>query len=231
MPSKTKIIAFAALTAIVVGAAAAHAFGPDNNARFMGPGGFAGPSGFAGPGRFGPPSGSGPMMANRGYGNLFTRMDTDKDGAITRKEADAARAKEFSRFDTDGNGKITAAEIDAAMEKRIQIIRTRMRYRMLGRFDSDGNGEISTEEFNSRPIMIFERADTNGDNKITRDEAGAMAMNARAMMRGMNRGQSRMFQRQNGMRMMRGQNQRQRQMFQQQQGGQRYGRGWFQQSQ
>ncbi len=65
----------------------------------------------------------------------FDRLDTNKDGVITRAEMEARRAERFAKIDTNGDGIISLEEFNARAEARFT------------RADKDGNGEITKQEF------------------------------------------------------------------------------------
>ena len=51
----------------------------------------------------------------------WTRVDTDKDGMVSREEAkaDAPRlSRDFDKVDTDGNGQVTREELEAAGKQK-----------------------------------------------------------------------------------------------------------------
>jgi Ca2+-binding EF-hand superfamily protein len=129
-------------------------------------------------------------------------MDANKDGAVTRQEFDAARARveaehraksaerreqAFDRLDTNKDGRITTEEMTAlrAMvqskmaERRVQRpVQGPVQGRgtaggPLGRIDTSGDGKISKDEWLARPDPMFDRGDANKDGRLTREEAAA----------------------------------------------------------
>ena len=65
---------------------------------------------------------------------FFDRIDLNRDGAISREEAFAARSRHFERLDADNNGVISLEEFSAMAERRFQ------------RHDLDGDGRVTREE-------------------------------------------------------------------------------------
>lgn len=118
---------------------------------------------------------------------MFARLDANKDGFITKQEADAARGqmaakiakaakrfdgnKMFDRLDTNKDGKITPAEADAVRNARAAA---------KGGQSAKGGGSA----------RLFARLDTNKDGSITRAEfdAAASRMNARLEKAALGRG-------------------------------------------
>lgn len=117
----------------------------------------------------------------------FARVDADRDGFVTKAEADAAmqafrgkraekrterREHRFERLDTDGNGAITRAEWDAAQAKRQQRVAAR---------DHDGDGRHDRARFGHRGMAgfgghMFETADANKDGRVSLQEAQTAAL-------------------------------------------------------
>jgi Ca2+-binding EF-hand superfamily protein len=123
----------------------------------------------------------------------FTKLDTNRDGSITKAEADAARQasrtkraehiKErredrrehaFERLDSNADGAISRAEWDAAGAQREQRMASR---------DGNGDGRPDRRNF-SRGGMhgmaglgghMFDMADGNKDGRVTLQEAQAAA--------------------------------------------------------
>ena len=118
----------------------------------------------------------------------FARVDTNRDGFVTKAEADAAmqafrgkrgekraewRGQAFERLDTNRDGSITRAEWDAAQAQRQQRVAAR---------DQNGDGRPDAKGFGHRGMMggfgghMFEMADTNRDGRVSLQEAQAAAL-------------------------------------------------------
>ena len=111
---------------------------------------------------------------------MFARLDTNKDGVITKTEADAMKgqveqkfekvaqrmdpAKAFARLDTNNDGKITQAEADAVVAARAA---------------KAGKSANAKEHGFAR---LFARADTNKDGVISRAEFEAVTGQMKARM-------------------------------------------------
>lgn len=93
-------------------------------------------------------------------GDRLMQMDTNGDGAITRAEAEQARAVIFARLDTDSDGFLSAEERAAAPGggRGIEVA------------DADRDGRVSRDEAMSQPYRMFERLDSNSDGVIGADE-------------------------------------------------------------
>jgi Ca2+-binding EF-hand superfamily protein len=122
----------------------------------------------------------------------FARLDTNRDGSLTKAEADAARQafrsqrgerraerredrreNAFARMDTDKNGAISRTEWDAASAQREQPWAAR---------DRDGDGRRDGRKGGRGTGMggfgghMFEMADANRDGRVTLQEAQAAAL-------------------------------------------------------
>jgi len=105
--------------------------------------------------------------------SMFDRLDTNRDGVLTKDEVRAARAEMFDRIDTNRDGVVTVAEIEAAKASRqersakrlarLAELRAQMQTpsERLAAMDKDGDGKITREEFvNQSPW--FDRMQKNG---------------------------------------------------------------------
>lgn len=97
---------------------------------------------------------------------ILAMVDGDKDGKITRAEADAHRDAQFAKFDADNNGSLDENEYLALMED----FRRQMMLARFKRHDVDGDGVISKDEMGTRISHMFERMDRNDDGVIEGDE-------------------------------------------------------------
>lgn len=162
MSFKKPLIVTIAGTALLISASSAFAFGQEGHGGGMG----------------------GPFGRHAGK-NIFKKLDLNKDGVITRQEAEQARADRFTKMDADGDGTVTVAEIDQAIEKKMRRMKVRLRYKLLSKLDSDGDGQITKQEFDSKPMRLFDRADKNGDGEVTKQEARQMMKRGRHFMKRM----------------------------------------------
>lgn len=154
--TRTKKITLSVIAIVALGATTAYAFGPERGGKGM----------------WG--HGGGMHKGMRGGKKLFKKLDTDKDGIVTRQEAEAGRDKQFAKMDQNSDGVVSVAEIDAIIEKRMRRMQIRMRYKMLGKMDSNGDGQVAKAEFDKKAMAMFERADRDGDGQVTRKEARRM---------------------------------------------------------
>lgn len=128
----------------------------------------------------------------------FARLDTNKDGFVTRAESDAVRSTirervekrvehrgeaMFERMDANKDGSISRAEFDAAHQsmagkhggpgKRIHMMHGAMSGRMFEMADSDKDGRVSLAEATNAAAAHFDKADSNRDGTLTGDEMRA----------------------------------------------------------
>jgi Ca2+-binding EF-hand superfamily protein len=104
--------------------------------------------------------------ADRMAQHMLARIDTDKDGKISKAEIDAESAALFKRLDKNADGKIASDEV--------------RHHRwggkgagMLGRMDTDKDGNITKAEFTTAEDQMFQKLDANGDGVISQDEMQA----------------------------------------------------------
>ncbi|WP_294323409.1 EF-hand domain-containing protein [uncultured Sphingomonas sp.] len=95
------------------------------------------------------------------------------DGVLTREEALARADRRFDALDTDHDGKITAAE-RAAMPQRPQPTGDGPMQgpgghrgdRMLERADTNKDGIVTRDEFRAVATRMFDRQDANKDGRV-----------------------------------------------------------------
>jgi Ca2+-binding EF-hand superfamily protein len=100
----------------------------------------------------------------------FRQADADADGALSRKEAAAAKfsfSRSFEGVDADGNGLVTLYELGDAVQSRIKAW-----FSDLDVADRDKDGTLTEAEAASAPSAgkVFKQADTNQDSRLSRDE-------------------------------------------------------------
>lgn len=94
---------------------------------------------------------------------ILERVDTDKDGRISKAEADAEGAKLFAKLDENSDGKIEGNEMP-------QRHRARFGGKMFDRIDADQDGKVTKAEFQAAGDKFFQRLDKNGDGIIEKGE-------------------------------------------------------------
>jgi Ca2+-binding EF-hand superfamily protein len=122
----------------------------------------------------------------------FARMDTNRDGAVTREEIDATRAarraelqdRRFDILDANNDGSVSRSEFDSAAaargDRRAQRGGKRAKRggrggpeAMLARADINADGRLTLAEALARPMARFETVDTNRDGTLTPEERRA----------------------------------------------------------
>ncbi|MBB2974251.1 EF-hand domain-containing protein [Mesorhizobium sp. RMAD-H1] len=102
---------------------------------------------------------------------ILQRLDANNDGAVSRDEIVAARAKLLTRFDVNGDGVIDEDETewlrDAIMD-RASAMQAHLANQMR-RIDTSGDGKVSRDEFRAR-TLFFDLADRDGDGKLSTAE-------------------------------------------------------------
>jgi Ca2+-binding EF-hand superfamily protein len=105
--------------------------------------------------------------ADRKHGDfsqrILKRVDTDKDGKISKAEFDAEGSKLFAKLDQNSDGKISESEMP-------QRHWARFGGKMFDRMDADQDGKVTKAEFEAAGEKLFQRMDKNGDGVIEKDE-------------------------------------------------------------
>lgn len=129
----------------------------------------------------------------------FTKLDSDRDGVVTKAEADAARgqmrghmaerlqarhAKAFERIDTNSDGMISRQEFDSRRDerkearahdgKRMGRHMRMMASHMFEMADANKDGRVTLQEATGAALRHFDMADANRDGRITPDERRQM---------------------------------------------------------
>lgn len=151
----------------------------------------------------------------------FARLDTNRDGFVTKAEAEAARAqfaerirersgerreKAFDRIDANNDGAISKAEWDARSTERAQRVAARDRNGD-GRPDRRGGARFMRGMHGFGGHM-FEMADANRDGRVSLQEAQTKALQHFDMVDANRDGQITREERQQMRQRMRAQHQR-----------------------
>jgi len=111
-------------------------------------------------------------------GSLFSRLDTNGDGSISKAEFDAFNAMHFKNLDTNNDGKITPDELRAVQDQIPQNQgmghgdgTTHLDQRFYAA-DANHDGGLDRKEANNMPMLskYFDDVDANKDGKVTRQE-------------------------------------------------------------
>ena len=102
-------------------------------------------------------------------GRVFSEMDTNHDGKVTRAEADAFMKARAAEIDTNKDGKISADEFKAFLQKQ----RDKRLAERLARMDENGDGTVTVQEFENAGMWGIARFARGGDGTINVDGHGA----------------------------------------------------------
>lgn len=116
---------------------------------------------------------------------FIEQYDTNRDGVITRAEYDAVRDARFRATDTNRDGSLSEAEYVGEYETRLRAEygskpidetfqrQIRQASRRFETIDRDRDLKISRAEYDRVANNTFTRADTNGDGRISPEDATA----------------------------------------------------------
>ena len=127
----------------------------------------------------------------------FERMDVNGDGMLDAADREARARQRFAEADRNGDGQLSYEEMQASREERRVRRQERMAMRgdrrgarlnrrggrsrdaMLRRADSDGDNAVSRSEFAAAALARFDRLDANRDGVIGANERRARQQDRR----------------------------------------------------
>ena len=125
-------------------------------------------------------AGHGKHRMHQTGGNFLEKIDTDKDGNISKAEHEAARAKQaaaraerLAQVDRNNDGFVTFEEQKAAREAWKAQREAKAGERFVKRHDKNGDGRVAVAEMAAmadRGAVMFERMDANKDGMVSKDE-------------------------------------------------------------
>jgi len=102
--------------------------------------------------------------AGKGLDKIFTRLDKNGDGVLTKDELfNPAR---FDALDADKDGKVTQEEFQKGAAG---AMREAVGTRFMKQLDTNGDGKVSKAEFEA----LFARLDKDGDGQLSQEELSA----------------------------------------------------------
>ncbi len=104
----------------------------------------------------------------RQHGHMIEKLDTDKDGKVSKAEFEAQRAADFAAADTNKDGNVSQAELSAFHEKKMAERKAEREKRMYERLDANKDGKVTKDEFKAGGM--FDRMDKDDDGMVGPDE-------------------------------------------------------------
>jgi Ca2+-binding EF-hand superfamily protein len=111
-------------------------------------------------------------------GTRFKALDKDEDKFIDRAEYDSSGERAFVHLDRNKDGKVTREDADPAAkqqtnQRRRSIIGMPTSHNLAGMleiYDVDGDDVLTREQYDTQRAKVFAATDTNKDGKLDHDE-------------------------------------------------------------
>lgn len=127
-----------------------------------------------------------PAKREQRVARMVKRLDTDKDGKVSKQEMEAAMNATFAAVDTNKDGFLSKQEIEAGKDA-LKAYRQKVKaepganlakpapmpkgvIKHFDKIDANKDGKLSKEELDRVADRMFERRDANKDGFITADE-------------------------------------------------------------
>jgi hypothetical protein len=110
---------------------------------------------------------------------MLQKLDTNKDGNITRKEVTRSHDEGIKSFDEDKDSQLSLEEYEGLW---LQQNRRRM-VRQFQSLDASGDGRVTRSEMDEHANHLFHRLDENSDGTISAKEIREGRRHHRVMMK------------------------------------------------
>lgn len=112
------------------------------------------------------------QAASRTPGTALDKADANHDGYVTRDEFKASRAARFNRLDRNDDGVVSLSEFSRLAKSNRS--KAQMLKAVITHADRDGDGRVTHAEFVEGPAQLFDRADRDQDDRLSRQEVTAL---------------------------------------------------------
>ena len=127
---------------------------------------------------------AGPSLAQPSFDQFAARMmeaDANGDNHISRAEMAAWRKSQWAKMDRNRDGYFSRQDLPRFVQSKWENGRPAELRRI---YDVDHDGRISRSEFLNSPMVLFDRADSNSDNLVSRAEIEVAAATVKSLRQG-----------------------------------------------
>ncbi|MEH6756069.1 MAG: EF-hand domain-containing protein [Parasphingorhabdus sp.] len=125
-----------------------------------------------------------PSLAQPNFDQFAARMmeaDANGDNQISREEMSVWRKTQWAKMDRDHDGYFSKEDLPRFARAKWDNGRP---LEMRKIYDHNHDGRISRAEFINSPMAMFDRADSNNDNVVTRSEIELAAATIKSLRQG-----------------------------------------------
>jgi Ca2+-binding EF-hand superfamily protein len=134
------------------------------------------------------PDKKGRGKGHKGKHNHFEKMDTDKDGKVTKAEWTAKHEAKFAKADANNDGVVTLEELKSLHKDKKHNDKKNKKgdrkERRFNRMDVNKDGKIDKEEWLKKDSDMFSKIDANADGSITKEEMESFHKNTKGKHKG-----------------------------------------------